>query len=69
MKGKNKDKDRWISGLRAPYERVFAAMRKRTRYCGRAKVQFQAFGQAIAFNLKRCMALGIERIDLNWCAG
>ena len=68
MKGKNKDKDRWISGLRSPYERVFAAMPKRVRYCGIAKTQFQAFGEAFAFNLKRCITLGIERIDLGFAA-
>ena len=29
MRGKNKDQDRWFSGLRSPYERVFAHQNKR----------------------------------------
>lgn len=33
-KGKNKDKDRWLSGIRSPYERVFAHRNKRVRYRG-----------------------------------
>jgi len=35
-------------------------MSKRVRYCGIAKTQFQAFGEAFAFNLKRYISLGIE---------
>lgn len=58
MKGKNKDKDRWYSGIRAPYERVFSQQNKRTRYCGIVKNQFAGFMEAIGFNLKRLMVLG-----------
>lgn len=57
MKDKNKDKDRWYSGIRAPYERVFAHQSKRVRYSGIAKNQFAAFMQAICFNLKRLTIL------------
>jgi IS5 family transposase len=53
MKTKNRDRDRWYSHLRAPYERVFAQRPKRVRYRGVAKNQFAAFLQAMAFNLKR----------------
>ncbi|MCI0501751.1 MAG: transposase [Epsilonproteobacteria bacterium] len=53
MKDKNKDLDRWISSIRAPYESVFSKQRKRVRYCGIAKNQFAAFMEAICFNLKR----------------
>ena len=56
MKGKNKDLDRWYSGVRAPYESVFSKQRKRTRCCGIAKNQFAAFMEAICFNLKRLSA-------------
>ncbi len=58
MQGKNKDKDRWLSGIRSPYERVFSQQSKRTRYCGVVKNQFALFMEAICFNLKRLMALG-----------
>jgi len=59
MKAKNKDKDRWYSGIRAPYERVFSKQRKRTRYRGVAKNQFSAFMEAICFNLKRILVLEV----------
>lgn len=57
MRGKNKDLDRWISAIRAPYEHVFSKQSKRTRYCGIAKNQFAAFMEAICFNLKRLIVL------------
>lgn len=59
MKDKNKDKDRWYSGIRSPYERVFSKQRKRTRYRGIAKNQFAAFMEAICFNLKRMIVLDV----------
>ena len=64
MKSKNRDRDRWHSGLRSPYERVFSKRGKRTRYRGTAKVQFQAGMAAMAFNLKRLMAMGVPRVHL-----
>lgn len=57
MRDKNKDKDRWLTGIRSPYERVFSKQRRRTRYCGIAKNQFAAFMEAICFNLKRLSIL------------
>lgn len=57
MIGKNKDKDRWYSKIRSPYERVFSKQNKRVRYCGVAKNQFAAFMEAICFNLKRLSVL------------
>jgi IS5 family transposase len=57
MKDKNKDKDRWYSGIRAPYERVFAQDNKRARYVGVAKNQFAAFMHAITFNMKRLIVI------------
>lgn len=65
MKDKNKDKDRWYSKIRAPYERVFAQRNKNVRYNGIAKNQFAAFMQAICFNLKRLVVLNIPDIELN----
>jgi transposase, IS5 family len=57
MKSKNRDRDRWYTHLRAPYERVFAQRPKRVRYRGVAKNQFAAFLQAMVFNLKRLVVL------------
>ena len=54
MKGKNKEKDRWHSHIRSPYERVFSQRRRRVRYVGTIKNQFSAF---ICFNLKRISVL------------
>jgi IS5 family transposase len=57
MKGKNRDLDRWISGIRSPYERVFSKQNRRTRYTGIAKNQFAEFMNAICFNLKRLLTI------------
>lgn len=65
MKNKNKDQDRWYSGVRSPYERVFSQRERRVRYRGVAKNQFAAFMQAICFNLKRIMVLNPPNICLS----
>jgi IS5 family transposase len=57
MIGKNFDLDRWISKIRAPFERVFSKEPKRVRYRGIAKNQLAAFAQALCFNLKRALVL------------
>lgn len=57
MLNKNKDKDRWLTKIRAPYERVFSQRNKRVRYRGIEKNQFAAFMNAICFNLKRLTVL------------
>ncbi|MDD7805217.1 MAG: transposase [Endozoicomonas sp. (ex Botrylloides leachii)] len=57
MKEKNRDLDRWYSGIRSPYERVFSQRNPRVRYRGVCKNQFSAFMQAISFNLKRLRVL------------
>jgi len=64
MEGKSRRKDRWLSAMRSPYERVFAHRNRRVRYRGLAKVQFQVGIRALVFNLKRVMALGIQKVDL-----
>jgi len=64
MKDKNKDKDRWYSKIRAPYERVFSQRNKRVRYTGIAKNQFTGFMAAICFNLKRLVVLDIPDLKL-----
>ena len=53
MKAKNKDRDRWISAVRAPFEGIFSKQEKRARYRGTAKVQLQGFMDAIVHNIKR----------------
>ena len=55
MKVKDKQKDRWLSHIRAPYERVFSQRNRRVRYRGVEKNQFAGFMRAIAFNMKRML--------------
>ena len=57
MKNKNKDLNRWITGIRSPDEHVFSRQNKRVRYRGVAKNQFAAFMEATCFNLKRLAVL------------
>lgn len=57
MKDKNRDLDRWISKLRAPYEGTFSKQNKRVRYKGIVKNQGAEFLYAIAFNFRRLLAL------------
>lgn len=64
MKEKNREKDRWYSGLRSPYERVFSQREKRVRYRGIAKNQFSVFMQSICFNLKRLIVLNPPNLCL-----
>ena len=64
MKKKNVDKDRWLSAVRMPFEGVFATLGKKARYRGVVKNQFQAFMQALAFNLKRLIKIEVSPIPL-----
>lgn len=57
MKGKNKDKDRWLTRLRSPFEGVFSKDETRARYRGLMKMQLQAFIEAIVFNVKRLLVI------------
>jgi IS5 family transposase len=57
MKGKNRDKDRWLTGLRAPFESVFSKWERRARYRGLEKVQLQAFLEGLVFNIKRLVVI------------
>lgn len=67
MKEKNRDKDRWISALRSPYERVFSNLSRKAKYKGQDKIQFQMLMEALAFNLKRLTKLKLPD-DLVLCA-
>ena len=60
-KGKDAKKDRWLSAMRSPYERVFAYRNRRVRYRGLQKVQLGI--RALTFNLKRVIALDFENIN------
>lgn len=53
QKAKNKDKDRWTTRVRMPYEGVFSKLETRARYRGLVKTQYQAFMEAIVHNIKR----------------
>jgi len=57
MKNKNVDKDRWLTGIRSPYERMFSKQNKRVRYRGIAKNQFAEFMYAMSFNFRRLLVL------------
>jgi IS5 family transposase len=57
MKGKNKDRDRWLTSVRAPFEGIFSKDETRARYRGLVKMQMQAFMEAIAFNVKRLVVI------------
>jgi len=62
MKVKDREKDRWLTKIRAPYERVFSNRNRRVRYRGVEKNQFKAFGRAMAYNLKRLVVLKAPEI-------
>jgi len=57
MCDKNRDLDRWLSGIRSPYERVFSKQNRNVRYIGIAKNQFAEFMNAICFNMRRILTL------------
>lgn len=56
-KKKNKDLDRWRSGVRMPFEGTFSKLNHRARYRGRIKVLLQCFAEAICHNLKKAITI------------
>lgn len=54
---KNRDLDRWRSGIRMPFESTFSKQRKHARYRGCVKVAFQCFFEAITHNLKKAIRI------------
>lgn len=56
-KNKNRDLDRWRSGVRMPFEGIFSKLRKRTRFRGKLKVLFENFALAICHNLKKAIKI------------
>lgn len=56
-KTKQKDLDRWRSGVRMPFEGTFSKLTKRARFRGLDKVIFQNLMQSIAHNLKKTVTV------------
>jgi len=63
-KTKNRDKDRFISALRMPFEGVFARTSKKARFRGKKKVQFQITMEAFVHNIKRALTLDTGPIPI-----
>ena len=57
MKTKNRDLDRWRSGIRMPFEGNFSKLRRRTKYRSRVKILFQCFAEALCQNLKKAILI------------
>jgi IS5 family transposase len=57
MKEKNAEKDKFFSKLRAPFEGVFSKQNKRVRYKGAEKNHVAELLYAIAFNMRRLVAI------------
>ncbi len=56
-RGKDRDLDRWRSGVRMPFEGNFSKLGRRARYRGRVKVLFQCLMEAACHNLKKAVRL------------
>lgn len=54
---KNRDLDRFRSGIRMPFESTFSKMSKRAKYRGHAKVALQCFFEATVYNMKKAVRL------------
>lgn len=54
---KNKDKDRWLSSVRMPFEGTFSKLRRRAKFRGLNKVNFQCIFEAICHNLKKAVLI------------
>jgi IS5 family transposase len=64
-KQKNKDLDRYRSGIRMPFEGTFSKVEKRARYRGRARVALQCFLEAIVHNLKKALVFAVVPTPLS----
>jgi transposase, IS5 family len=54
---KNKDLDRWRSKVRMPFESAFSKLRKRAKFRGLTKINFQCVFEAICHNLKKAITI------------
>lgn len=64
MHGKDRDKDRWLTRVRMPYEGTFSKIRKRSWYLGTLKNQFEGFIEALAFNFKRLIKINAPPLQI-----
>jgi len=56
-KNKNKDLDKWLTKIRMPFEGTFSKLRRRAKFRGSEKVNFQCILEAICHNLKKAVIL------------
>lgn len=56
-KRKNRDLDRWRSKVRMPFEGTFSKLRKRAKFRGLNKTNFQCTFEAVCHNLKKAIAI------------
>jgi transposase, IS5 family len=54
---KNRELDRWRSGIRMPFEGVFSKRRKRAKFRSLVKVTMQSFMEVTVHNLKKAINL------------
>ena len=64
MTCKNRDKDRFLTKLRCPFESVFSQDNKRVRYRGIAQNQFAQTMNALVFNIKRLVVINAPPIAI-----
>jgi len=57
MRGKDRDRDKWLSKVRAPFENIFSKQSKRAKYRTTAKVQMQVFMESMVTNIKRLLVI------------
>jgi hypothetical protein len=57
MRGKDFRRDKWLTGVRMPFEGVFSKLRKKTRYRGLVKQRWQVLFEAIVHNAKRLIVI------------
>ena len=57
MAAKNRDLDRFITKVRAPFEGVFSKQNRRVRYRGTAKNQGAEYLFAVAYNFRKLLAV------------
>jgi len=57
MADKDRERDKWVSKKRAPFERTFSKQARRVRYRGTAKNRAAEFLYAAAYNMRRLLVL------------
>lgn len=57
MAEKDRERDKWVSKKRAPFERTFSKQQQRVRYRGTVKNRAAEFLYALAYNMRRLLVL------------